>query len=266
MDPDTTPETVPSPFRLIGEKYRFLSGSALKTLALITMLIDHTASALLKGSAVTVLSLAGHTLTLYDLMRNIGRIAFPIYCFLLVEGFFHTHDRKAYGGSLLLFALISEIPWNLLHKGTILYPSSQNVFFTLFLGYLGIWVIDAFGLSPFAEKSGKIGEDRRTVLRAYALLLLLLLLSVLLHCDYGCSGFGFIVLMYLLRSSPLLRAVVGSCVLSSRWIAGLAFLPIAFYNGKRGFIRGKAAKYLFYVIYPVHMLALYLIKRNTIGY
>ena len=72
--------------------------------------------------------------------------------------------------------------------------------------------------------------------------------------------------MYLLRSSPLLRAVVGSCVLSSRWIAGLAFLPIAFYNGKRGFIRGKAAKYLFYVIYPAHIFALYLIKRNTIGY
>jgi len=239
-------------YRLIPEKYRFLSSSGLKVIAVLTMLIDHVASVLLRDDPIILLQIAGHTLTLYTLMRTIGRIAFPIFAFLLAEGFHYTSDRRKYGIRLFVFALISEIPWNLEHSGNLLY-SSQNVFFTLLLGFLGLCVIEEL----------KTAKDKKKGIFA---LLVLLLISIVLHADYGCSGFGFILLMGLLRDYPVFRAVTGSCVLSSRWQAGMAFIPIAFYNGKRGFIKGKVLKILFYVVYPLHMLILYLIKKNMGGY
>lgn len=251
---------------LISEKHRILSGSVLKLLAVVTMTIDHTAVILLKNTEIILFSFAGHALTLYELMRYIGRISFPLFCFLLVEGFIHTHDRKAYGTNLLVFALISEIPWNLMRSGNVLCLKTQNVFFTLFLGYLGIFIIEKVFSSPPSGDEEMKPSDRKRMLRAFGMLLILLALSILIRCDYGCSGFGFIILMYILRLSPLLRAVIGSCVLSGRWVAGFAFIPIAFYNGKRGFIRGKAAKYIFYAFYPAHLFVLYLIRRIVSGY
>lgn len=239
-------------YRLIPEKYRFLSSSGLKVIAVLTMLIDHVASVFLRENPIIILQIADHTLTLYTLMRFIGRIAFPIFAFLLAEGCHYTSDRKKYGIRLFVFALISEIPWNLEHSGNLLY-SSQNVFFTLLLGFLGLCVIEEL----------KTAKDKKKGIFA---LLVLLLISIVLRADYGCSGFGFILLMGLLRDYPVFRAVTGSCFLSSRWQAGLAFIPIAFYNGKRGFIKGKVLKILFYVVYPLHMLILYLIKKNMGGY
>lgn len=232
------------------EKYKILDGSMLKLLAVVTMLLDHTALVLLRNSSPVLLSLAGHSLTVYELLIFIGRISFPLFAFLVVEGFLHTHDVKRYAVNLFLFALISEIPWNLEHSGGLFY-GRQNVMFTLLLGLLGLWVIREYQ------------EQRR---KQCVLLLLLLAASVVLQADYGCSGFGFILMLYLLRDRKLYQAVVGSCFLSSLWIAGLAFVPINLYNGKRGFIDRPWKKYLFYAIYPLHMLALYLIKNATIGY
>ena len=118
--------------QIIPERWKVLSGSALKCIALITMIVDHTAYVLLtKGTH------------LYTVMRAIGRLAFPIYCFLITEGFLHTRDRKKYGIRLFLFALISELPWNLMNRGTLLYEK-QNVFLTLLLGYLGLCAVEYF--------------------------------------------------------------------------------------------------------------------------
>ena len=128
------------------------------------------------------------------------------------------------------------------------------MFFTLLFGFLGLCVLE------WAEKHP---EDWR---RCAFALLALLGVTVVFGADYGCSGYGFILMLYLLRSMPLPQAVVGSCFLSSRWQAGLAFIPINLYNGQRGFIRGKALQWLFYAIYPLHMLILYFIKRATIGW
>ena len=239
-------------YRLIPEKYRFISNSGLKCIALVTMLTDHYASAFLQNDQTVFLSLFGHKLTVYTLLRIIGRLAFPIYAFLIVEGLRYTRNRKAYAIRLLVFAIISEIPWNLLHTGSFLYQR-QNVFFTLLLGYLGLWVIDSI----------KNGEKR---LKKIGILFALFLISVILRADYGCTGFGFILLLGLLDNHPVYRAVVGSCFLSSTWQAGLAFIPIAFYNGQRGFIRNKFLKLLFYVIYPLHMIILFLIKKSAGGY
>lgn len=243
--------------RIIPEKYCFLSGSSLKLLAVIVMLIDHTAAFILylyKPATQPILLLGSHELSLYRIMRYIGRTAFPIFAFLLVEGFCHTRNKKKYGRNLLIFAIISEIPWNLLHSGTYFY-NKQNVFFTLLLGYIGMAVIERY-------------QDTKLVLckiKQTAILLILLLLSILLKADYGIVGFGYVLLIYVLRYNRIFQAILGICFLPSKWIGGMAFIPINLYNGKRGFIKGNISKYLFYGFYPLHLMCLYIIRRIIFG-
>lgn len=219
----------------------------MKLIAVVCMLIDHLAAFYLFKLPVmhTELFMLGHhAVTPLLMMRFVGRLAFPIFAFLIVEGFLHTRSRVRYGRNLLIFALLSELPWNLIHSGTWHYPS-QNVFFTLLLGYLGLCALEYFK------------DDSRRLL---ASLLGLLVASVLMRADYGCSGYGFILLLYVLRENRILQAIIGSCVLGSRWIAGLAFIPINMYNGERGFVKGPVAKYLFYLFYPLHLLVIYLLR------
>ncbi|MCF2594921.1 hypothetical protein I6E11_14235, partial [Bacteroides caecigallinarum] len=98
-----------------------MSGSFLKLIAIILMCIDHIACFLYPNEWLSnILTTIGNKdITVYFLMRAIGRMAFPIFSFLIVEGFIHTHNRFKYGRNLLIFALISEIPWNLVHQNTI---------------------------------------------------------------------------------------------------------------------------------------------------
>lgn len=232
-------------------KYKVLSGSVLKLIALVTMLIDHIAAVFLQNSPILLFTIFGHKVLLYSFLRGVGRIAFPIYVFLIVEGYLHTRSRVRYGASLALFALLSEIPWNLEHTGRIFFISSQNVYFTLFLGYLAICMIERYQEKPLFQGTWLLG---------------LLVLSIILRADYGIRGYCFILFMYCLREHELLRAIIGCGFLSSTWKAGLAFIPITLYNGERGFIRGKVLKYAFYLVYPVHLFVLYLLKNALIGY
>ena len=234
----------------IPKKYKILSGSVLKCIALFTMIVDHVGLHLLRNSGIVLLYTSAGPLELFTLMRKVGRLAFPIYCFLLVEGFLHTHDRRKYGLNLLAFALISEIPWNLEHTGA-LYCPSQNVFFTLFLGYAGMCCIEELKERPLEQLISLIA---------------LVLVAMNLKADYGIGGFAFILVMYLLREQKILQAIVGTCIESGGWAAGLAFIPINLYNGQRGFIQGKAMKYLFYAAYPVHIMIIYLIKKKFVGF
>ncbi len=103
-----------------------MSGFLLKLLALVTMLIDHTGHVLFPGVMW---------------MRYIGRLAFPIYCFLLVEGFLHTRDLRKYMGRLAVFAVISEIPFDLAIYGEFFEPAHQNVFITLLFGLMAISIM-----------------------------------------------------------------------------------------------------------------------------
>lgn len=227
--------------------YKILSGSSLKLLALFSMLVDHCAAFLLKNfgwAKEPLFSLSGHDLSTVSLMRMFGRIAFPLFAFLIVEGFIHTRDRKTYGQNLLIFALLSEIPYNLAVSGSI-FCTKQNVMFTLLIGFLGLCAIEKF----------------RTDIKNLSISLLgLMVASYLFKADYGCFGYGFIILLYLLREQKLLQAVVGCCVLPSHLVGGLAFIPINLYNGERGFIKGVVGKYLCYAFYPVHLLVLYLVR------
>ena len=138
---------------------KIISGSHLKILAMLTMLIDHIACFVLSDYpqiSHALFTLGTKHVTIYYIMRSIGRIAFPIYCFLLVEGFAHTRDKIRYGINLLLFALISEMPWNFIHSGSLLY-SSQNVFFTLLFGYVGLCIIEYYKDRAVARAIGLVG-------------------------------------------------------------------------------------------------------------
>lgn len=224
-------------------QYRVLNGSHLKLIAVIAMFIDHFAMIL--GDALPVLQmpiLASYTL--YFCMRKIGRLAFPLFCFLLTEGFVHTGNRLRYCSNLLAFALLSELPYNIIHSGNLLYPNAQNIFFTLLLGLLVLCLLE----SPW-----QLG---------YKLLILLpgVLLVPYLNVSYGRNGVLLILLIYALRQRPLLRGLLSLPLLSGGYAAWLAFIPISLYNGKRGFIRGKALKYAFYAFYPAHLLLLYGIR------
>ena len=96
-------------------------------------------------------------------------------------------------------------------------------------------------------------------------LLCLAVVSYFLDADYSIQGFAFIILLYALREQKILRVFTAVLLNNFRFVA-LAFLPISLYNGKRGFIRGAFLKYLFYLIYPVHIFIIYLIKLNYIGF
>jgi len=221
-------------------RMRVLSGSVLKLIAIVSMLIDHVAYAFGLGAGIVLLSLGETAVTLYTLLRYVGRLAFPLFVFLLVEGFIHTKSRKRYGIRLALFAVLSEIPFDLFCSGTLFYQK-QNVFFTLLLGYLALCAIEALDKKWVAVP----------VLGLFGV-------SFLLGADYGYAGFVMILLVYALRKMPLLCAMSSACVLSVASAA--AFVPIDLYNGKRGFVRSRIFKYLFYVFYPVHLLVLALIK------
>lgn len=92
-----------------------MSGSALKVIAVISMVIDHSAYYLME-----------HETLLYEVMRCFGRIAFPVFAFLIAEGFQHTRNRIKYFLQLLGFAVVSEVPWYLLNGA----DGTHNVLFT----------------------------------------------------------------------------------------------------------------------------------------
>lgn len=232
----------------LPEKMQILSGSVLKVIAMVVMLIDHGAFILLTQyppAMRPLFTLGGTGYSLYRICRDIGRIAFPIFCFLLVEGFLHTRNRWKYGRNLFLFACISEIPWNYMFANTYQYEK-QNVFFTLFLGYLAFCAIEYFW-------------EKRSL--QFLCVLALLAVSVFLNADYGWKGFIFLLIMYWFRNEKPAQAIIGSCWLYYEWKACFAFLFINMYNGKRGFIKGKAAKYFFYAFYPLHITILVLLRK-----
>lgn len=242
-----------------------ISGYWLKMIAVITMLIDHSAATILERILVQMPSWAPATVDNWEqwyrldlLLRGIGRMAFPIYCFLLVEGFHYTHSRRKYAARLFVFALISEVPFDMALNQSVLEFSYNNVFFTLFLGLLVImaadWVMERFSSDNLTSEIGRI-----TLLVVIGMVGCALA-SYVISCDYGASGVIAIYIMYLLRSKRELGfalAVVSLGVFSGELelLALLMLIPLHFYNGTRG----KQHKYFFYAFYPLHLLLLALI-------
>ena len=247
---------------------KIMSTFTLKLIAIVAMLIDHVGAIFFSDQLW---------------IRGIGRIAFPIFVFLLVEGLYNTSNIKKYLTRLGIFALISEIPFDMVFYKTrfgvdfltdlkgatqdmqildlfikrILY--SQNVFFTLFLGLMAIYLM-------------KLVENKyRKQIFASNMLNALLTIgfcaaALILRTDYGMIGILMIVAFYLFRGSKVLLTfalliVVWTLTDTTNTIpiqifSVFAMVPIAFYNGKKG----KDIKYLFYIFYPAHLLLLWLIS------
>ena len=121
----------------IKERIKIFSGAQLKYIAFLSMLIDHTNKALiypnLDGGALNRLS---------DFFDILGRIAFPIFIFLLVEGYFHTSTKWRYLVTLLVFGVISEVPFDMCTSARFVEINWNNIMFTLALVLAMIWVID----------------------------------------------------------------------------------------------------------------------------
>ena len=115
--------------QLALNRFKIMSGSTLKVLACVAMFIDHFAKIYLikfDWARMTLFSIFGRNFSVVQLMVMFGRFAFPIFAFLLVNGFLHTKDRKRYGLNLFIFALLSEIPFNLLFNNAGPFPKQEN--------------------------------------------------------------------------------------------------------------------------------------------
>lgn len=226
-----------------------LSGSTLKIIALVTMLIDHIGAVIVQRT----MSMPGfdHDFwsSLYWPLRNIGRLAFPIFCFLLVEGFIHTSNVKKYLSRILIFALISEIPFNLGITGDLFNLNFQNVFWELALGIVAMMCLKKI-------EEGNVNYVLQVVLRL-SVIAVFALSAEILNLDYGMYGIISIVALYVFRQNRVSQLLAGAVSFYWEQVAPLAFLLIAFYNGKRG----RKIKYAFYAFYPAHLLILYIIAR-----
>lgn len=262
-----------------------ITGYHLKMIALITMLVDHiaavviwrvylasyqiTADMQLSGAfgdkiIVWVAANQDAVYMIYEIMRYIGRMAFPIYCFLLVEGFLHTRSVAKYAGRLAIFALISEIPFDLAIACEWWSMEYSNVFFTLLLGLLAVWAMS------YIEKFYEFWQEKQWesllgfIFTAGAGLIVVVgfggFAEMVLHTDYGFAGVIAILIIYLFRKQ---KEVAFAFAVLALTIFGdsieILALFMLFYLQRYDGTRGKNIKYAFYIFYPAHLLILALV-------
>ena len=235
-----------------------LSSAGLHILAMGLMLCDHLWATLIPGN---------------NWLTCIGRLAYPIFAFLLVEGYFHTRNLKRYALRLLLFAVISEIPFNLMYSSGIIYPFHQNVIWTLLIG---LWMIHL-------NEKAKSKTSIIAALVRVGTVFLGGLLGLVSFADYNTAGVLTILVFYFFRGNrwwqrlgqvaglyyinfELLKglvfpiSVLGSTFeIPQQGLAILALLPIWLYQGRKGYA-SKWFQRLCYWFYPAHMLLLWLIR------
>lgn len=233
---------------------------SLHILAMFLMLLDHMWGVLYLGEP-------------FVWMTCLGRIAFPIFSFLIVEGYFHTSNFKKYALRLLVGALLSEIPFDLMHEGVPFYLFHQNVILLFLIALLGIYLM---------EKVRTKGKLWLTILADLGIVLGTFLLGTLTFADYYGPGVLTVYLFYFFRGRKW-WCFLGQ-VLVMYWLnfdimggrlynitlfgttfevlqqgfAILALIPIWLYRGKQGY-HSKPFQYFCYAFYPVHALILYLI-------
>lgn len=244
------------------DKIKFLTATEIKFLAMGLMLLDHTWALLFSGCLW---------------LDYIGRLAFPLFAFGIVEGYKHTSNFKRYVLRLLAFATISEIPFNLMYNSSLVYPFHQNVIFTLLFGLLIIKFIDNIKIQYKEHNWKKIIKNVLGIIG-------ISFLSVVSFCDYGFLGVLMIICLYLFSNNKLLQ-LISMIVINCMFFKGMLIpitignftfefvtqgfavlsLPIMWlYNGKKS--SGKASQktnkivqYGSYIFYPAHMLILYLL-------
>ena len=235
------------------------SSMSLHIMAMAFMLCDHLWATVIPGN---------------DWLTCIGRMTFPIYAFLLVEGYFHTHNLKKYVLRLLVFALLSEIPFNMVMGSNWFYPLHQNVLWTFLI---------AIGLMHMNEKAKASGKLWIRVVAGIGSIILGFFLGILTMVDYYHAGIWMVLVFYFFRGHKWWN-YVGQFVLLyyinveelsgfayeitlfgethflvRQGFALLALIPIWLYRGKEGY-KSKTLQYIYYGFYPVHLLVLALIR------
>ena len=232
-----------------------LTAAVLHIIAMTLMLMDHLWATLLPAR---------------EWLTCAGRVAFPIFAFMAVEGYFHTRSFKKYILRMLLFAVLSEIPFDLMYGGTWFYPVHQNVLCTFLLGLLGVWLM---------EQVRKKGKTWMYLLVCVLVVPAGLVLGTLCMVDYYGVGVLTVFVFYFLHGRKwwcflgqlaalywLNVELLGGLMypvqlfgmefeLCQQGLALLALIPIWLYRGRQGY-RSKPFQYLCYAFYPVHMLLL----------
>ena len=227
-----------------------LSGTALKRIACLSMLLDHIGASLLENGLFRCSAIDPRLVGLDQLLRLAGRLAFPIYCFLLVEGFLHTHDLKKYALRMLGFALISEWPFDWAFFSGV-YRGHQNVYFTLLLGLLAMKALDTSQTPEGMPALKGILGAAACFLAAAACFLA----AALLHCDYDVLGLALILALYMTRKDKRAQCIAGAVFSLFEPVAPLAFGLVWFYSGERGG-SSKLEQWAFYWFYPAHIFVL----------
>lgn len=235
-----------------------LSAAALHILAMAFMLMDHLWATLLPAQ---------------EWLTCVGRIAFPIFAFMAVEGYFHTHNLKKYLLRMLIFAVISEVPFDLMYGGTWFYPVHQNVIWTLMMGLVGIHLM---------ENVRKKKSTFVYILVSTIVVILGGLLGTLSMVDYYGIGVLTVFIFYFFRGRKWwcllgqmlalywvnvellgglmypIRLFGMEFELCQQGLALLALLPIWLYRGRQGY-HSKPFQYFCYAFYPIHMLVIVLV-------
>ncbi len=259
--------------------------ATLKALALISMTIDHIAAVIFEpflffepevfstGTRIVMSSM--------DMLSRIfGRIAFPLFLFMMVEGFFFTHNRGKYLSRLLIFALISEPFFDMAcgyksvgFKGlSVFAPNMQNIYFTLSIGFIAIWVIHTV-LNRYEESGISLldfkREDKRMealcpVLAVAGISIIAFVAAEFCHCDYNWIGVVPMIVGYLFhrygasKKKMFVAMIISIGVLNPLEFFAILALPfIKNYNGEQG---PKLNKWFFYAYYPAHMFLFAIIR------
>ncbi len=236
-----------------------ISSMTLHILAMTFMLCDHLWATIVPGN---------------NWLTCIGRLAYPIFAFMIVEGYFHTSNLKRYIGRLFLFALLSEIPFNLVMGSRFFYPIHQNVLFTFLIGIC---------LIHLNEKASKTSQLWLRIITCIGTIILGFVLGLITFVDYHYAGVFTILAFYFFRGhkwyqllgQALCLYYINFEILSGleyeinllgqtyyflqQGFALLALIPIWLYNGNQG-PYNKTIKWIYYSFYPVHLLALALIR------
>ena len=224
-----------------------LSNFDLKLVAIITMTIDHIG--VVFGTPF------------YNFLRAVGRLSFPIFAFLLTEGYVHTKSFSKYFFRLLVLALISEVIYDYVFYDSFIYLEANNIFFTLALGLLTLWLLDKS--RTLVKKYFKEKIDLTIILPITYLLIIVFmgLIAEFLNFSYGMLGILVISFFYLFKKNfPLtvLSVSLSTLILGDtmQYFSLLSLILIYFYNKKLG----KKCKVFFYLYYPLHILVLGVIR------
>ena len=226
------------------KKFQVFNGAQLKYIAFLSMLIDHT------NNALIIPMLNGERLLLHvsNLFSVLGRIAFPVFIFFIVEGFFKTSSRKRYLITLLAFGMISEVPFDMFTSKTFFSPYWNNMMFTLALCLITIWMIDSL-----KEKiSNKIGWHIVSIV----VVAICSAVAMALSLDYDYHAIIVAYLFYIFYDRPVLGSVLGYLSIIKELYSFLGFGIVLTYNGERG----RQYKWFNYLFYPVHILVLGILR------